>query len=424
MAESERYDVVVIGDDLAGVMAGALLAEKGLRVRLLDTPCAGHRQNDPLVGLFTAPTAKRLIETLEVGPALRSRVEGPAKGITVALPDRRFVLPPVDPERRQCLRMMFPDALDELTALLHTIERYGAGLDSILGGDCILMANTYLGRRTWRRYLAQHPLPITDDGARLPNSIALRQLIDALLAFLGHPPVKGSTLSAAAARALWHVFHGVIPYRDGRRGFRQLFVDRMRQGGGVVTGSAPVESLEVKWRRARAAVLEDGTRVEGRCFLIESEPLLGRIWRSAPAHESLGVQRMRVRAPASERPDGLRDPCAWIPSPPWPGCHVRVDDDGFQVRWRGRAEPPPVSALSPLGDLSPDPPQSTVCADDARSDPHGVYRRPLVGPLKNLGLLGEWILPGLGLESSCLSAWHGAQFGARFGRRRSAAQNP
>ena len=401
MNESERYDVVIIGDDLASAMAGALLAAQGLKVRLLDTPCTGHRRRDPLICLFTAPTAKRLIEALDVGPALRSRVDGPAKGITVALPDRRFSLPPSDPDRRECLAMMFPDAQSELRALLEIIERQGAGLDPILSGECMLLADTYRNRRKWRRHLAEHPLPGNEHSLDLSTHTPLGQFVNALLAFIDHPPITGQGLPPSAARALWHVFHGIIPYREGRVGFRRLFIERMRQSDGVGTASAPVESLVVKWRRARAVILEDKTRIDGRCFLFDSESLLSRIWNPAGPSDSIDVQCMRVHAPSAERPEGLQDPCAWLPAPPGPGCRLRVDEDGLDLRWQGTADPPPVAALSPLGTLSPATPVSSRGPDETRIDPYGVYRRPLVGPLKNIGLLGDWVAPGLGLESAC-----------------------
>lgn len=416
MTETERYDVVVIGGDLPGAMAAALLAARGVRVQLLDTPASNSECDAPLVGLFTAPTAKRLIEALGVGPALRSKVSGPAVGITVALPDRRFVLPPAEPDRRECLGQMFPESPDELRRLLTVIEAHGAALDPVLSGECMLVENTYRNRRAWRRHLDGHVIPPDGIAARVPNTPALRQLVDALLGFVGFAPVTGETLSPAAARALWHVFHGVIPYRDGRAGFRRLFLERIRQGGGTVTVSAPVESLVSKWRRARAVVLADGTRVEGRCFLFDAEPVLQRVGPEQPTGGTDTFQQLRVHGPMEERPDGLRDPCAWLPNAQGPGCRIRVDADGLDLRWRGSAAPPAVDTLSPLGTLRLDTPTSTLGPDCAAMDPYGVYRRPLVGPLKNIGVLGEWIAPGLGLETACLTAWHAAELGARFGR--------
>jgi hypothetical protein len=421
VTEIERYDVVIIGDDLASAMAGALLADRGCTVRLLETPCPTWRNDGPLFGLFTAPTAKRIIEALDIGPTLRSRVDGPPEAITVALPDRRFLMPPSEPDRRQVLSAMFPDAADALSQLLEAIEVGGPQLDALLDGTVAFESDTFTGRRAWRRHQTQFAATAGGGAVSIPRHGPLRQLVDALLAFAGHTPARDQTLNAAAIRALWHVLHGVLPYRGGREGLRRLFVDRMRRAGGVITRAAPVEALAVGWRKARAAVLDDGTRVEARGFLVGAEPTLSRLLPDAALTDPATVQYMRVDAPPRERPDGLRGLCAWAPAGDGAACRLRVDDDGFEVRWRGDGEPPKVAALSPLGTMAPKAPTAGVDADSGRYDDYGLFRRPLAGPIGNLGVLGEWIVPGLGLESDCLTAWHGASFVARFRRRRAAA---
>ena len=143
---------------------------------------------------------------------------------------------------------------------------------------------------------------------------------------------------------------------------------------------------------------------------------LQRVGPEQPSNGTDTFQRLRVNGPTEERPDGLQDPCAWLPNAQGPGCRVRVDAEGLELRWRGSAVPPAVDTLSPLGTLRIGPPTSTVGPDRATMDPYGVYRRPLVGPSKNVGVLGEWIAPGLGLETACLTAWHAAEWGARFSR--------
>ena len=421
MTEIERYDAVIIGDDLASAMAGALLAHRGCTVRLLETSCPTWRNDGPLFGLFTSPTAKCIIEALDLGPALRSRVDGPPEAITVALPDRCFLLPPSDPDRRQVLAAMFPDAHEALAGLLEAIEVGGPQLDPLLDGTVTFEADTFAGRRAWRRRQMQFASTGGGGTVSIPSHGPLRQLVDALLAFAGHRPARDQALNPAAIRALWHVLHGLLPYRGGREGLRRLFVDRMRRAGGVVTRGAPVEALAVGWRKARAAILGDGTRVEARGFLVGAEPTLSRLLPHASETDTATVQYLRVHAPWEERPDGLRGLCAWTPAGDGAACRLRVDDDGFEVRWRGDGEPPKVAGLSPLGTMTPEALAAYVDADGGRHDAYGLYRRPLAGPMGNLGVLGEWIIPGLGLESDCLTAWHGASFMARFGRRRAAS---
>ncbi|MCA9541558.1 MAG: hypothetical protein KC620_21820, partial [Myxococcales bacterium] len=131
MATAEHFDVVVIGRSLAGLLTAALLARRKLRVRVIDAVDAPGPERVPLFG-DTAPLVRRVLDELGLQHTLRTRIEGAWKPVTVALPDRRFVLPALDTERGRELGEMFPDDRAALVELFERVEGYGEGLATVL----------------------------------------------------------------------------------------------------------------------------------------------------------------------------------------------------------------------------------------------------------------------------------------------------
>src|SRR5207244_3945966 len=92
------YDVVVLGDELAGAIAAAHLARRGFRVLVVcslpverDTLGPYHLPRAPLAltGL-EAPALKRLLNDLSLLQLLRRRVEPNHPAFQLLLPDHRL----------------------------------------------------------------------------------------------------------------------------------------------------------------------------------------------------------------------------------------------------------------------------------------------------------------------------------------------
>src|SRR5437773_10030465 len=95
---TSSYDVVVVGDELAGAVAGAHLARRGLRVLLVGRAPVERDEVGPyqvprdplaLTGL-EAPMLKRMVAELNLVQLLRRRVEPNHPAFQLLLPDHRL----------------------------------------------------------------------------------------------------------------------------------------------------------------------------------------------------------------------------------------------------------------------------------------------------------------------------------------------
>jgi hypothetical protein len=206
--------------------------------------------------------------------------------------------------------------------------------------------------------------------------------------------------------------------RGGRAGLAELVEEKLRAHGGAAERRRPVVGFEVKRRRISALVAADDRRYTAEVVVFAGDDatlnrLVGEPLVRAPV---VSTQVARAAVAPDLRPRGLRDPCAWLPSPDAPACLVRPENGDLWLTWSG--ETPSLETLVPfagarLGDAAP-----RVLPGPGSVDPLGLFRVPVRGPLRNLVRTGAWVVRGLGLEGDFLSAWHAAQAAARLAPRR------
>ena len=117
MSTSEHYDVVFLGRTTASLLTAGLLAKRRYRVRVFDVHEPEPLPSPPLFGFSTCPVLELIQEELGLRHAVRTRLSGPPRGLTVALPDRRFSLPANSAEKGEILSEVFPDQQDALIEL-------------------------------------------------------------------------------------------------------------------------------------------------------------------------------------------------------------------------------------------------------------------------------------------------------------------
>lgn len=416
---AEHFDVVVIGRSLAGLLTAGLLARRRFRVRVMDQAGAPPLERGPLFG-DTPKSVHRVIEELGLQHTFRTRLEGAWRPVTVALPDRRLVLPTAERARGVELGRMFPGCGSGLVDLFNRVEGYGESLGRLLDGAEALPPVGWRGRRNWQRaiegvaawQLVHQPIPWTEMRPLMP-------LVAALLRVAGQTGDGAGHMTPLGARALWHLSHGIVPMRTGRAGFAEMVSEKIDVLNGHIDGRRQAASLEVHRKKVTAVVTTDGHRIGADAVVIAGgEPALARLWADAPPFESLPGRRMRLRIHRDDVPVDLRDPCGWLPDLDGPAHLVRLSGDRMVLSWTGGRSAPPLDRLVPFARLSdietdpmPTPPESDF-------DPLGLFRRPLDGHLSNQIFVGDWVLPGLGLEGACLTAWHGAARLAAIGPRR------
>ena len=140
--DTNFYDVIVCGSELAGLVSAALLARRGLRVLLL-----GHDTDLPSfdaggIALSRAPALLPALESQLVGRVLtelncvqvvRRRAPVLSPGFQVVMPRRRFdLLAEREPARRE-LGREFPGDIDAIEAAMDRLVAASGLLDAPLG---------------------------------------------------------------------------------------------------------------------------------------------------------------------------------------------------------------------------------------------------------------------------------------------------
>ncbi|MCA9541884.1 MAG: hypothetical protein KC620_23465, partial [Myxococcales bacterium] len=199
------------------------------------------------------------------------------------------------------------------------------------------------------------------------------------------------------------------PMRDGRAGFAEMVAEKLDVLGGHLETRRRARALEVVRKRVRAVETDDGLRLSAEVVVLDGgEPMLAQLWPEATASDVLLGHRCAAHAPVDLRPEGLHDPCGFVPAPGAPAHLVRLHEDQLVISWVGAERPPDVAWLVPFSGCTVGPVEPMPLPGAGTVEPLGLFRRGLEGPLRNQLFVGEWILPGLGLETACVTAWYAA----------------
>ena len=129
---TQLYDVAIVGGELAGVVAGAVLARRGFRVLHVDD--GGDRPDREEEGfllpntpdLFPSPRSlpalHAILDELGMMPQVGRTIVPHARGLQLVLPDARLDLSPQDEERARELERAFGPGGARLWSELQSIE--------------------------------------------------------------------------------------------------------------------------------------------------------------------------------------------------------------------------------------------------------------------------------------------------------------
>lgn len=410
MAAAEHYDALVIGDELSSSLCLALLARRKLRARVLPMAKPDARPPaPPLFGLRTATLGPKVLDELGLVHAMR-QLELPPEALTIALPDRRFRLESTTAARGLALGAAFPHDHTALLELFSRIEAHGRSLEPLLDGSLEVEPEGLVGRRAYKRRVERLPSQILLKHAKpWSERHVLRQMIDAMLMMAGRPERGEGAMSAGGARALWHLCHGISAVRGGMPALRSTFEDKAHTHGAAPSGTQKIVSLEVGRRRIEAAHTRRGDRLSADTFIFcGTDAELARL-TGAPAPDDDAAQilsAVRVDCPAAAHPPRLQDPTAWVYAADLRPIRVRRDAEGLDLVWREGGTPPTIAELMPHTAHTTGAPRSFADPVGQDVDPFGLFTRPCRTAQRNLFRAGEWVLPGLGFETACASAWH------------------
>jgi hypothetical protein len=276
---SSSYDVIVLGDDLAGLVAATLCARRGLRVLVTATappepytmgPYTLPRTVLPFVG-ESSPALRRVVAELNFIQLVRRRLTLLRPSFQVVLPDARIQVGPDADALGRELQRELPDERPALEGFLARAAEVSRVLEPILGQDVSFPPEGFWERREIARSDGRLPAPDED---LLPGVAAghRARALAALPAALSLPCDPRALTPTAICRAfdLWR--RGAARFEGGGDALRQLFLDKLRtQHAGEVRTVAPA-ALSMKWGRAHGLVLAERDEALGCGHLIWAAP--------------------------------------------------------------------------------------------------------------------------------------------------------
>lgn len=300
--DTNYFDVVVYGSDLAGLIAASLLGRRGLRVLLCGhdsvpaTFPAGPYSLAREPGTLPPPDSEPVARVLrELGHAqiVRRRAPQTQPSLQFVFPQHRIDFSSTLEAVVSELTREFPADHATIEPILGRLRATSAILDPLLGSDMTLPPQGFWERRDVSRIQAQLPPADTDLMAPLGPYHPMRAGIAALGALAsGYSPADlGSLAQARAYDVARRGFHRLASEAD----LRSLFLDKLGTFSGEVREH--IVPTELVWRRGNL----NGLRVRPRNETIGFGHL---IWASSAS--SL------LTLAASEAPRRLRETASSI----------------------------------------------------------------------------------------------------------------
>ncbi|MBT8493697.1 MAG: hypothetical protein KJO07_11610 [Deltaproteobacteria bacterium] len=470
---SNSYDLIVLGDDLPGLIAATLVVRRGQRVLLL----LSGRPDSYKLGPHTLPTRtvsmagrsgasmRRIFDELHLGNPISRRLGRTRPAFQLAMPKVRL---DVFADDEAFLRGLEREAGDA-EALLEAANRSASlsmELDATLADDIVIPPNGFFERREIARHGDQ--LDGANEWWKGLESSALGQALfgapAALTTALGD---EGLTpVTRLRAFDLWR--HGAPRLSGDMRTLRELFLEKFDKHGGDVRIGRAAE-LTFGWgSKVSGVILEDGDELGAGHVLFaqpvsELEPMSGKQARKlhgADEEIELAGYRYMLNLVIDEVgvPEGMAHALFYVDDPDQPltGAnamlvHVSEPDSGanisisatvncpiaegrtveqsfadLRVRVRQKLESimPFVTdhvlvAHSPHERLPAEGLEGEYELDEpVEPEPYwsrpsesylGISGLPYQVGLKNLTLCNSQILPGLGLEGDFEVGWQAAR---------------
>jgi phytoene dehydrogenase-like protein len=281
------YDVCVVGSQLGGAVAGALLGRRGYRVLHVDHDGSGGPYED---GGYLLPWAPAILPPLRLLPAaetvlaelgftadLGRALEPASPPLQLLLPRNRLDLPAEPGARAAEIRREFPAEADRLEAALAELARQFDGAAPVLKAHPPLPPDGFGERRALGKALklagsapgtsadlAADPFGALDDH---PFTRALRF---AALA-LGHR--DGPPAPLATARLVGAALRGTFRIAGGYEGLRDVLRRKIADARGELLGAdgapARVDGLDVDGARVAQVRVQGSPHAFGaRVFVV------------------------------------------------------------------------------------------------------------------------------------------------------------
>jgi hypothetical protein len=280
---TNHYDLIVLGSDIAGLVAAALVARRGRRVLVMPHGQAdgvyrlgGHilpLETAPVVHM-TTPPVRRVFQELGLLQQVRRQHASIDGLLHYVLPGHRIDLEPEGSNLADEAGREWPGTpVTEAWALQ---ARWSAAtdevLDQLLDSEKALVAEGFWGRRALSRVAAQLPARQVDELEPLSPGHPMRAAAVAHLPWLQHvTPVQLGKAAALRLCGLWNAGPEDLP--NGERQLRKLLLQRIELHSGEVKRDLRIGEVLVRRGRVVGASLL-GKRDRYGCdhMIVASDP--------------------------------------------------------------------------------------------------------------------------------------------------------
>lgn len=283
---TSSYDLVVIGDDFAGLIAATLCARRGMRVLVVrhrPVPLT-YRIGDlelpvlpqPIFGL-ERPAVRRVIDELAFAHLLKRKLRAPEPAWQIVAPDFRIDIDVDEDALGRELSRERPKVAKDAMALFARADDIANAMDGAFGQDIAVPPTGFWEKRELSRIASQVAAGVSAFSEAAQNAGDLARFLSApaLMSSRSNEPTE-----AAVARwvALWR---GGTPRLAGDLGdLRTIFEDKLKTHNGEIKDVACTE-IAIGWGKATGCSLESGEQVGAGhvlCALPASElvPLCGK----------------------------------------------------------------------------------------------------------------------------------------------------
>jgi len=282
---TNHYDLIVLGSDVAGLVAAALVARRGKRVLVIPHGSADGTykvegrtlplRSAPVVHMGTAPTARVWTE-LGLAQQVRRQYAPLDHRMHVVLPHGRVDLTPAAANVAHEAARLWPDD-DHAPAAWDMAQRWAEAtdevLDPLLASDNALVGGGFWGRRFLARVEGQLPAADVDEMPPLPEDHDLRRVSSAAVPWLQHlHPTQLGKAASLRLQGLWH--RGPEDMPGGEAALRTLLLQRIELHSGEVKRDLRVAELLLKRSRVVGVSLL-GKRDRYGCdhLIVATDPL-------------------------------------------------------------------------------------------------------------------------------------------------------
>jgi len=281
------YDVCVLGTQLGGVTAGALLARRGFRVLLVDADGRGTGYEDGgwrlpwgpalVPAPRVLPAAERVLAELGLASDVGRLLEPARPALQLLLPRHRLDLPVSRSERGSELRREWPgdaarleSSLDAVRALFDREQAFLASLPPLPPHGLRARWRLHRARSLTPGGAGRGAMPLADLGDH-PLASALTAAWPFLASLEGEPSPLG------LARTLGAVLQGTLRTAGGEAAVAAVLRRRIAESRGEFLGGegdpAPVSSLELDGGRLAALRVKGAeSRYTARAFVFAGDP--------------------------------------------------------------------------------------------------------------------------------------------------------